>query len=93
MEAEEVEVEEEVEEEVEAEVEAEEEEAEDKQTTLPYPTSDSAETLLKYSQEKERRQTASSPNSNATIWPILESQSSTPGSEKLSSHALTSKAL
>ena len=36
----------------------------DKQTPL---TSDSAETLLKYSREKERKQTASSPNSNATI--------------------------
>ena len=44
-------------------VEAEEEE-EDKQTPL---TSDSAEILLKYSQEKERKQIASSLNSNATI--------------------------
>ena len=44
-------------------VEAEEEE-EDKQTPL---ISDSAEILPKYSQEKERRQIASSPNSNATI--------------------------
>jgi myo-inositol-1-phosphate synthase len=53
---------------VEAEEEAEQEEAEqeeaDKQTPL---TSDSAEILLKYSQEKERKQIASSPNSNATI--------------------------
>ena len=51
------------------EVEAEEAEAEqeaeaDKRTPL---TSDSAETLLKYSREKEKKQTASSPNSNATI--------------------------
>ena len=44
-------------------VEAEEEE-EDKQTPL---ISDSAGTLPKYSQEKEKRQTASSPNSNAII--------------------------
>ena len=68
MEVEEVEVEEVEVEEVEAEeVEAEEEEEEaeeEKQTPL---TSDSAETLPKYSREKERRQTASSPNSNATI--------------------------
>ncbi|KAH9986044.1 hypothetical protein BJV77DRAFT_1071175 [Russula vinacea] len=75
-------------EEVEAEeVEAEEEEvqmqeAEDKQTLQQHPTSDSAETLQKYSQEIERRQTASSPNSNGTIWPISESQNSTPGSER-----------
>ena len=54
---------EEAEEEVEVEQEAEQEEA-DKQTPL---TSDSAEILLKYSQEKERKQTASSPNSNDTI--------------------------
>jgi hypothetical protein len=64
QEAEEEEVEVEEAEEVEAEeVEAEEEE-EDKQTPL---TSDSAAILPKYSQEKERKQTASSPNSNATI--------------------------
>ena len=44
-------------------VEAEEEE-EDKQTPL---ISDSAETLPKYSREKEKRQIASSPNSNAII--------------------------
>ena len=43
-------------------VEAVEEEEEDKQTPL---ISDSAETLPKYSREKERRQIASSPNSNA----------------------------
>ena len=55
VEAEEVEVEE---------VEAEAEEA-DKQIPKPRLTSDSAETLPKYSQEKERKQTASSPNSNA----------------------------
>ena len=60
---EEVEEVEEAEEAEEAVEEAEQEEA-DKQTPL---TSDSAETLLKYSQEKEKRQTASSPNSNATI--------------------------
>ena len=47
-------------------VEVEEAEA-DKQTNPPYLTSDSAETLPRYSQEKERKQTASSPNSNATI--------------------------
>ena len=51
----------------EAEEEAEEEVEADKQTTPPCPTSDSAETLLRYSQEKERKQTASSPNSNAII--------------------------
>ena len=86
MEAEEVEAEE---------VEAEEVEAEeaDKQIPKPRPTSDSAETPLKYSREKERRQTASSPNSNATIWPISEFQNLIPGSEKSSSLAPTSKAL
>ena len=57
VEAEAVEAEAEVEE-----VEVEAEEA-DQQTPL---TSDSAETLPRYSQEKERKQTASSPNSNAT---------------------------
>ena len=62
VEAEEVEAEEVEAEEVEAE-EAEQEEA-DKQTPL---TSDSAEILLRYLREKERKQTASSPNSNATI--------------------------
>ena len=83
MEAEEVEAEEVEAEEVEAEaVEAEEEEEADKRTPL---TSDSAEILPRYSQEKGRKQTASSPNSNATIWPTSESQSSTPGSEKSSS--------
>ena len=83
MEAEEVEAEEV--EEVEAEVEVEEVEAEveaDKQTTPHHPVSDSAETLQKYSQEKERKQTASSLNSNATIWPTSESRNSTPGSER-----------
>jgi hypothetical protein len=76
------------------EAEAEEVEAEageeEEQTLL---ASDSAETLLKYSQEKERKQTASSPNSNATIWPTSESQNLTPGSEKSSSPAPISKAL
>ena len=62
VEAAEVEAAEEEAAEVEAE-EAEQEEA-DKQTLL---TSDSAEILPKYSREKERKQTASSPNSNATI--------------------------
>ena len=77
---------------VEAEAEAVEAEAveADKQTT---PASDSAETLRKYSQEKEKRQTASFRNSNATIWPISEFQNSTPGSERSSSPAPTSKAL
>ena len=71
-EAEEVEAEEaeEVEaEEVEAEEaeEAEEVEAEeDKQIPKPRLTSDSAEIPPKYSQEREKRQTASSRNSNAT---------------------------
>ena len=92
MEAEEVEAEEVEAEEVEAEeVEAEEVEAEE-QTPKSRLTSDSAETLPKYSQEKERKRTASSPNSNATTWPISESQNSTPGSEKSSSLAPTSKA-
>ena len=54
--------------EAEAVEEAEQEEAEqeeaDKQTPL---TSDSAEIPLRYSREKERKQIASSPNSNATI--------------------------
>ena len=49
---------------VEAEAEEAEQEEADKQTPL---TSDSVETPLRYSQEKERKQTASSPNSNATI--------------------------
>ena len=87
MEAEEVEAEEVEAEEVEAEeVEAEEvgaEEAaqeEDKQTPLQPLLSDSAETPQKYSQEKEKRRTASSPNSNTTTWPISEWQSSTHGS-------------
>ena len=53
--------------EVEAEEEAEEEVEADKQTTPPCPASDSAETLLKYLWEKERKRTASSLNSNATI--------------------------
>ena len=96
VEAEEVEEEEEeVEaEEVEAEEEEEEVEAEaDKQTPKARLTSDSAETPLKYSREKEKRQTVSSPNSNAIIWPTSESQSSTLGSEKSLSPAPTSKAL
>ena len=73
MEAEEVEAEEEVVEEVEAEeVEAEEEEVEvevevEEQTPLPHLASDSVETHLKYSQEKEKKRTASSPNSNVII--------------------------
>ena len=67
QEEEEAEVEAEGEAEVEAEEEVEEEAEADKQTTLLCPTSDSAETLLRYSQEKERKQTASSPNSNAII--------------------------
>ena len=79
--------------EAEVEEEAEEEVEADKQTILPYPASDSAETLLKYLQEKERKQTASSPNSSATIWPRSESQSLTPGSERSSSPVPTSKAL
>ena len=87
VEAEEVEAEEEAEE-----VEAE-EEAEEEQILRPHLTSDSAETPLKYSQEIEKRQTASSPNSNATIWPISEFQNSIPGSERSSSLAPTSKAL
>ena len=41
-------------------------EEEDKQTLRQHPTSDSAETPQKYSQEIEKRQTTSSPNSNAT---------------------------
>ena len=56
--------------EAEAEAEAEEVEAEEEveeRTILLCPTSDSAETLLRYSQEKERKQTASSPNSNTII--------------------------
>ena len=72
------------------EVEAEEEE--DKQIPKPRLTSDSAETPLKYSQEREKRQIASSHNSNATTWPTSESQNSTPGSEKSLSLAPTSKA-
>ena len=60
-----MEAEEEAEEEAEAEeVEAEAEEA-DKQIPKPRLTSDSVEIPPKYSQEKERKQTASSPNSNA----------------------------
>ena len=92
---EEVEAEEVEAEEVEAEeVEAEEVEAEEEEEQIPKPrlTSDSAGIPLKYSREKEKRRTASSPNSNATIWPISESQNSIPGSEKSSSLAPTSKA-
>ena len=91
VEAEEVEAEEEAEEEVEE--EAEEEAVEEEQIPKPHLTSDSAETPLRYSREKERRQTASSPNSNAIIWPTSEFQNSTPGSERSSSPAPTSKAL
>ena len=80
---------EEVAEEVEVEEVAEEVEAEeDKQTP---PTSDSAETLQRYLQETGKKQTASSPSSNATIWPTSESQNSTLGSEKSLSPARTSK--
>jgi hypothetical protein len=62
QEAEEAEAEEE-----EAEVEeAEAEEVALQQIPLPCQTSDSAEIPPKYSQEKERKQIASSPNSNAT---------------------------
>ena len=67
VEAEEVEAEEEEAEEVEAEEEAEEEVEEEEQIPKPHLTSDSAETPPKYSREKEKRQTASSPNSNAII--------------------------
>ena len=49
----------------EAEVEEAEAEAEE-QTPLPCLASDSVDTPPRYSQEKERKQTASSPNSNAT---------------------------
>ena len=73
------------------EAEAEEEEAVEADNQTPL-TSDSAETLPKYSREKERKQTASSPNSNATIWPTSESQSLIPGSERSSLPAPTSKA-
>ena len=79
-------------EEVEAEAEEEEEVEEDKQIPLLCLISDSAETLPKYLQEKERKQTASSPNSNVTTWPISESQNSTLGSKRSSSPAPTSKA-
>ena len=83
MEAEEVEAEEE--EEVEVEVE--------ERIPKPHLTSGSVETPLKYSREKEKRHIASSPNSNATIWPISGFQNSIPGSERSSSLAPTSKAL
>ena len=73
--------------------EAEEEAEEEAQILRPRLTSDSAETPLKYSQEKGKRQTASSPNSNVTTWPISESQNSTLGSERSSSLAPISKAL
>ena len=82
----------ELQEEVEEVEEAEQEAEADKQTPLPCLTSDSAEIPLKYSREKERKRTASSLNSNATTWPTSEFQNSTPGSEKSSSPALTSKA-
>ena len=70
VEAEEVEVEEVEVEEVEAEAEAEvevEAEEEAERTLLPCLTSDYVETLPRYSQGKEKKQTASSPNSNVTI--------------------------
>ena len=67
------------------------EEQKDNQTPLRFPTSDSAEILQKYLQETEKKQTVSSPNSNATTWPILESQNLIHGSEKSSSPAPTSK--
>ena len=89
------EAEEEAEEEVEEAEEVEEEEAEveeaGEQTPLPCLASDSVETPPKYSQEKEKKQTAFSPNSNAITEPISESQSSTPGSEKSSLPAPISK--
>ena len=95
VEAEEVEAEEVEAEEVEAEVEAEEEaeEVEEEQIPKTHLTSDSAETPLKYLREKERRQIASSPNSNAITWPISGFQNSIPGSERSLSPAPTSKAL
>ena len=93
VEAEEVEVEEVEAEEVEAEeVEADKVEAEEL-TPLPCLASDSAETPPRYSLEKEKRQTASSPNSNVIIWPTSEFQNSILGSERSSSPAPTSKAL
>ena len=64
---EEEEMAEEEEEVAEEEAEVAEEVAEDKQTLLQSPTSGSAETLQKYSQEIEKKQTASSLNSNTTI--------------------------
>ena len=76
--------------EAEAEV-AEAEEEEEEQTPLLPPASDYAEIPMKYSREKERKQTASSPNSNAITWPISESQNSIPGSKRSSSHAPTYK--
>ena len=66
MEAEEVEAEEVEAEEVEAEEEEAEEEEADKQIPKSRLTSDSAETPPKYSQEREKKQTASSHSSNAT---------------------------
>ena len=82
----------EVEAEVEAAVEAVEAEAVEEADKQTPPTSDSAETPLKYLREKEKKQTASSPNSNVTTWPTSEFQNSTLGSEKSSSPVLTSKA-
>ena len=78
--------------EVEAAEEAAEEEEEDKQTPKTRLTSDSAETPRRYSQERGRKQIASSHNSNVITWPTSESQNSTPGSEKSSSLAPTFKA-
>ena len=62
----EVEAEAEVEVEAEAEVEEEAEVEVEERTLLLCLASDSAEIPPKYSREKERKQTASSPNSNAT---------------------------
>ena len=73
-------------------VEEEEEAEEDKRTLQPHPTSDSAETPQKYSPEIEKKQTASSLNSNATTSPTLESQNLIHGSERSSLLAPTSKA-
>ena len=80
--------EEEVEEaEVEEAVEEAEQQEEDKQIPQPHPVSDSAGTPPKYSQETEKRQTASSPNSDAITWPTSASQNLILGSERSSSPA------
>ena len=72
-------------------VEVVEEAEEDKQTPLRPPTLGSVETLQKYLQETEKKQTTSSPSSNNTTWPTSESQNSTLGSKRSSSPAHTSK--